>query len=621
MNNLNINTLLFFCFLFCAGQISAQTIISGSIRDAQTGEPVIGATVVINELQKGTVSDASGKFEVELPHGKYTLNFSSVGYESLAKKVNCNKESVKINIPLRESVTEIDEVEITAKSRAREIREQAMPITVITLEELQGTVSDVSEVLSKAAGVKIRSAGGVGSTARISLRGLEGNRIGFYIDGTPLNDNSDFIDVDDIPIDFIERVEVYKGIVPAKFGGSSMGGAVNIVIREYPPMYIDASYTIQSFNSHKITTVVKKNRNGIEFGGGGFYTYSDNSYEMQLPNRPGTVTRDHDRFQKFAGAVALTSKVWWFDEVEFEIPLIFTEKQIQGIEDYDIKHAVSYANAVVFANGNKKTNFLTEGLDLDFSNAYGYTVYKYIDTASYRHGWDGEITAAFSDDGIGLGEVGTQPNNVNNIKHNFFQKTNLNYILDEHHTVNLNSQYKWVKGMPEDTLLDYIIGYKTNHTSTMNSWVLGLTYEFNTLNKKFTNALSVKNYYYSMVTKLVDLYVPEDEENVDMQKNDLGISNALRYRFTPTFLAKTSLAYDVGLPTDDQLLGDGFMTAPATDLEPERNTGFNLGVMYDKSNVNKTRFQLEINGFYNYLVNMIRFTGGPCKTYISTMVK
>lgn len=84
-----------------------------------------------------------------------------------------------------------------------------------------------------------------------------------------MNDNSDFIDINDIPVDMIDRIEIYKGVVPARFGGSSVGGAVNIVIREYPPKYLDASYSIESFNTHKLSLVTKRNiaTKGLEFGG------------------------------------------------------------------------------------------------------------------------------------------------------------------------------------------------------------------------------------------------------------------------------------------------------------------------------------------------------------------
>ena len=77
------------------------------------------------------------------------------------------------------------------KSEARKIREQAMPVTVYSMSQLQGTVNSVEDILTKTVGVTIRSQGAVGSASRISVRGLEGKRIGFFIDEVPMNDNSD----------------------------------------------------------------------------------------------------------------------------------------------------------------------------------------------------------------------------------------------------------------------------------------------------------------------------------------------------------------------------------------------------------------------------------------------
>jgi hypothetical protein len=191
------------------------------------------------------------------------------------------------------------------------------------------------------------------------------------------------------------------------------------------------------------------------------------------------------------------------------------------------------------------------------------------------------------------------------------QKTNLNYLINERHSVDLNSQYNFAKGIPSDTLLDKVIGYKTNFTSTMNSWVSGLSYESNSANRKFTNVFTLKYYYYSMQTRLVDLYgTSKTPENINMNKSDFGLSNAARYRITQDFLVKSSIAYDVRLPAENELLGDGFIIAASGKLEPERNTSFNVGFMFDKSN-NYKRVQIEVNAFFMQLENMIRFTGGP----------
>lgn len=174
-----------------------------------------------------------------------------------------------------------------------------------------------------------------------------------------MNDNSDFIDINDIPVDMIDRIEIYKGVVPARFGGSSVGGAVNIVIREYPPKYLDASYSIESFNTHKLSLVTKRNiaTKGLEFGGGGFYTYSDNNYKMESPFEEGLIIkRNHDKFKKLAVAGSLKARKWWFDLVEFEPVFIHTFKEIQGIE-YNIEKAHTYSDAFIFANKlEKKTS-------------------------------------------------------------------------------------------------------------------------------------------------------------------------------------------------------------------------------------------------------------------------
>jgi outer membrane cobalamin receptor len=589
----------------------AQTTLTGTITEAVDGSPLPGVTIFVKTLNKGTTADQNGNYSLQLPNGIYTISYSFIGYQSETREIQISGQSARIDIALKDSDKTLNEVVITGKSEARQIREQAMPIAVITMEELQGTVSDVADILTKTTGVQIRASGGEGSTSRISVRGLEGKRIGFFIDETPLGENSDFLDLNDIPIDLIDRIEIYKGIVPAKFGGSAVGGAVNIVMKEYPPSYLDASYSLQSFNTHKASAVFKRNKNGYEAGIGGFYTYSDNNYKMELPLQPGKyVIRDHDKFEKLTIGGGFTSRRWWFDEVVFEPAVIFTQKEIQGIE-YNIQQANSTADAYILANHNEKTNFLIEGLDLDFSNAYAYTVYRFEDKATQRYSWEGETRPAVTVYG---GEIGVQPNDVFNQKHTFMQKTNLNYLINDRHSLNFNSQYNYAKGIPSDTLLDKVIGYKTNFNSTMNSWVTGITDEYNSPNKKVTNAITVKYYYYSMQTQLVDLYaISRTPEDIDMQKHDFGASDAIRFRITNDFLVKASLAYDVRLPAENELLGDGFIVAPSGTLKPERNTSFNLGFMYDKTNYYK-RFQIEMNGFYMQLENMIRFTGGPLQS-------
>lgn len=375
---------LFLSLMLMSLSVSAQTgggRIAGIVIDDSGEEPLPGATIFIEELKKGVAANGHGEFSFsDIPPASYTLTVKFMGYHAQTSKITVGKErGKKIIIRMKAQSQSLEEVIVMGKSEARKIREQAMPISVISMSQIQGTVNNVQDVLAKTAGITVRTMGGVGSASRISVRGLEGKRIGLFIDGQPINDNSDFIDINDIPVEMIDRIEIYKGVVPAKFGGSAVGGAVNIVIKEYPPKYLDVNYSYGSFNTHKASVVSKMNitSKGIEFGLGGVYNHSDNNYKMKSPFQEGlTITRDHDKFKKTVIGGSFKARKWWFDLVEFEPVFIHTYKDIQGIES-NIQYAHSHSNAFIFANKMEKDNFLLEGLDL--SNGYGVLVSKYKD--------------------------------------------------------------------------------------------------------------------------------------------------------------------------------------------------------------------------------------------------
>lgn len=590
--------------------VSAQTgggRIAGVVIDNTDEDPLPGATLFIEELKKGDVTNKYGEFSFsDIPFGTYTFTVKFMGYQTAVQKVTVSKENVKKTIiRLKAEVKSLDEVVVMGKSEARKIREQAMPVTVYSMSQLQGTVNSVEDILTKTVGVTIRSQGAVGSASRISVRGLEGKRIGFFIDEVPMNDNSDFIDINDIPIDMIDRIEIYKGVVPAKFGGSAVGGAVNIVIKEYPPRYLDASYSFGSFNTHKASSVFKRNlvKQGIELGAALLYTHSDNDYRMELPQNKGKfIKRDHDKFNQSGGGISMKARKWWFDQMEFELEFIRNSKQIQGVVE-NIRSAESSAGAYNFAIDLQKDNFLLNGLDFSSGTGYAYSQYNFVDTARLRYDWDMNPYPPVSAYG---GEIGVLPSDMKMRKHTVGNKTNLNYIINDRHSINLNSLFKWALGKPSDPLLDKAVGRQINFDSHMTSWVLGLGYDYKSPNDKFLNSLTGKYYYYSMNTKIGDVWNSVPKE-VDMQQHDWGVSEALRYRFTKELLGKASVSYDVRLPTDAELIGDGFLIAPSGDLKPERGTNANIGLMYDKK-IGSGLLQVEVNGFFSYLQDMIRYT-------------
>lgn len=582
--------------------------ISGFVTDAKTGKSLADVNIVVEGTNFGAATREDGFYIIEgLSPGENKIISSMIGYTTMYRTINL-KTDEHVNFTLDKKAVEMDPIQVKAKTEAREIQEQAIPVSVFRIDEIQGTVTSLNELLTKTAGVKVRSGGGAGSSTRMSVRGLEGKRIGIFVEGTPLNDQSDFVDMNEIPLDIIERVEVYKGIVPAKFGGSAIGGAVNIVLKEFPPHYTDLSYTMKSYNTYDVKLLHKRKLGDrdILVGAGIFYNYSDNDYTFNSPYNPDLkITRDHDAYEKIMGGLVLQSHEWWFDEVEIELVYIDTEKEIQGIE-YNIQEAENNSNAYIAAVSVNKDNFLTEGLDLDLSGGFFYTIFKHQDKAMQRYNWDGTTYHPLTSYG---GEIGTDANDSYDQKYTAMQKTNLNYIIDQNNSVNLNVLYNYAYGIPEDSLKEMSIGHKTDFKNRMHSIITGLNYETNFFGHRLTNSATLKHYYYSTNTTLAELPHFVQGKHI-YHKNDIGFSNAIRYRFTPDFLIKAAYAYDVRLPAENELLGDGFLIMPAGDLEPERNNNINIGVMYDHTNFSNNRLQLEINVFYTKLDNMIRYVGG-----------
>nr|WP_314551387.1 TonB-dependent receptor [uncultured Capnocytophaga sp.] len=583
--------------------------LSGKITDKATQKPLIGADIYLKELKKGTNADTQGNYHLKgIPEGNYTIIGSYLGYQTFSKKIYL-KGQERLDISLKEQAEEISGVTVSGKSIAHQKKEESMPVTVIDMSNMRGTVSNVQDILAKTVGVTLRTSGGVGSSSRISVRGLEGKRIGFFIDELPMTEQTDYLDINDIPVDMIDRIEIYKGVVPARFGGSSLGGAINIVIREYPDKYADLSYGYESFNTHKAQGVFKRNlkARGLVFGIGGGYTTSDNNYTFDSPYREGLrITRNHDKYRKYIIGGSFKAKKWWFDEVEFEPVVVKTYKEIQGIE-YDIREAHSESLMAGLANKLTKDNFLTEGLNFDMFNGVVLTKMNFIDKATRRYEWDGSSYPTPSRYG---GEVGYNfPSDSDDQKLSFINKTNLEYIINERHSFNFNSVFSIAKGTPKDELKTLSLGKQVNFDSRMHSWVSGLTYDLRSLNDVFLNSLTLRYYQYTMHTQMAPLFVP-GKYDVDLQKNNWGVNNALRYRFLPSLMGKLSAGYEVRIPSESELLGDGIGVVPSADLLPERNASANIGLLFDLTGKHPTNAQIEMNFFYMYLQDMIRYTAG-----------
>ena len=160
-------------FLLGTLAIPAQTaIVYGQVTDGQTGEPIAGAWVSAAKGNKGTASNADGRYTLNLQGVKRVqLTFQYLGYRTERCDVALY-DSVCCNIRMKSVETVLGGVTVTTHSEMRKLRESAMPISVIGQRQLQGTASNINDVLARTVGVTVRNTGGMGSASRISVRGL-----------------------------------------------------------------------------------------------------------------------------------------------------------------------------------------------------------------------------------------------------------------------------------------------------------------------------------------------------------------------------------------------------------------------------------------------------------------
>ena len=594
--------------LLCTMTISAQkAIVYGQITDDKTGEPIAGAGVSIAKDGKGTVADANGRYTLNIQgRQQVRLNFQYLGYKTESREIAL-RDSVCCNIRLKPVDNVLDEVTVTTRSEMRKLRESAMPISVIGQRQLQGTASNINDVLARTVGVTVRNTGGMGSASRISVRGLEGKRMGMYIDETPMSQLSNFVALNDIPTNMIERIEVYKGIVPYKFGGSALGGAVNVVTKEYPPIYLDFSYEIGSFNTHQVSSVLKRTnrKSGLQFGVGGVVSYAKNNYKMTLANLDGRIVeRDHDRFNKIMGGLSVKATQWWFDEMKWEVILMKTRQEIQGI-DLNVREAYNHSTSYVTALTLKRNNFFLDGLDFDFNAGYIIGKYGLCDKAEHRYDWDGKVLPPVSSFG---GEQNNFASDGNNRSNELTAKLNMGYTIDMHHALNLNIYADHNSLHPNDSLMDKSLGFRANFPSKMKTLTVGLSYDLTLFDGRFQNAFTLKEFLFSSRSRSIDIYSVKEPQPVRTSKNYIGFSDAIRYKFTNDLMLKASFNSEVRIPTSEELIGNGYSILASPALKPERTSGLNLGLLYRHIKTDGGLIEVELNGFYNQLEDMIRFT-------------
>ncbi len=253
------------------GQTSGK--ISGRIIEKETGEPLVGANVIITQTQAGTSADEEGYFNlINVSPGKYSVRVMMIGYESITIEnvvVSVNR-TTSLDVEMKMGVIESKEVIIYASKLSRK-KDQTSTVKNISSEEIDILpVEDIGAVVNMQAGVVAGS-----------FRGGRNNEVSYMIDGVPVNDAFGGVSaVSTLEVEAVKDLEVITGTFNAEYG-NAMSGVVNAVTK-------DGNNNFEgSLNTNYSTYITNNKRNGEELFIGldpfGINSNIDNRFNISGP--------------------------------------------------------------------------------------------------------------------------------------------------------------------------------------------------------------------------------------------------------------------------------------------------------------------------------------------------
>jgi len=256
-----------------AGKLKTA-VLSGQVTDGKTNDPVTGATIQVNNLPQGAVSNVQGNYKLMLTPGSYTLNVSCVGYEQCEYKVRIVGNGV-LNIVLIDKTVTLNEVIVYGERVDRNITSHQMSIIKLDVKRLKQLPvvaggKDILKGLTAMPGVK-----SVGEfSSGINVRGGGEDQNLYLVNGTPLFNTSHIFGLFSvINPDIVENLSLYKGHIPAIYG-ERVSSVVDIKTINNPPEKFRIKGGFGSYDS-RITTLMPLYKNKIFFDLSGRTSYSD----------------------------------------------------------------------------------------------------------------------------------------------------------------------------------------------------------------------------------------------------------------------------------------------------------------------------------------------------------
>lgn len=582
----------------------AGAIVSGQVSTTESGQKqaVDFATVYLKGSSSGGSTDEQGRYRLKAQAGDYTLVVSAIGYDPVERAVSLKRgEHLELDIDLTPRAQALDEVTVVSTGVSR-VQRSAYNTVAVDTREMRNSTKNLSDALAKAPGMKLRESGGVGSDMQLMLDGFSGKHIKVFIDGVPQEGVGSSFSLNNIPISFADRIEIYKGVVPVGFGTDAIGGVINIVTnKQRRNWFLDAAYSYGSFNTHKSHVNFGQSfKNGLTYEINLFQNYSDNNYlvdadHVEQWNADGSsiitdevfrVKRFNDTYHNEAAVakVGVTGKPW-ADRLMLGFTYSRMYKEVQtGVRQYTVfgeKHRRGHS--LMPSLEYSKRDLLTRGLDLSFTANYNRNLTTNIDTASYRYNWFGERIRKTN----GRGEQSEQYARAYN--DNWSATLTLNYRINKANTLTFNNVWNLFHRTNASLLTGTEIENEFAKDTRKN--IAGLSYRLMPSDRW---NLSIFGKYYD---QRVSGPMATDDKGTDYvmvhrSVQQAGYGAAGTCFVLPGLQAKLSYEKAYRLPTIEEMFGDEDLESGQVNLRPENSHNVNLNLSYSRT-LGRHSFYLE----------------------------
>jgi iron complex outermembrane receptor protein len=222
--------------------VSQSGSITGTVTDGVSGQPVAGVTVSIESTTATTVTDRVGHYRlVSVAPGRLVLEVRRVGYNPIRRQLDLAIDQVMaLDLVLSATATELAELTVIgSRTDLQETRANLdlVPggVDLVSAEEIQSTrQANLKDVLRLTPGVFVQPRFGAADESQISIRGsglrnnFHARGINLLVNGMPYRNADGFTDFESLELLNTEAIEVYKGANALRYGGSTMGGAINL---------------------------------------------------------------------------------------------------------------------------------------------------------------------------------------------------------------------------------------------------------------------------------------------------------------------------------------------------------------------------------------------------------